>query len=572
MQSSAGAARIWGGVLAGLLAWLVLGAESLTAQESGGTYLQLELEGEVWRAGDAERTPIARWQALTTLRRAGSDPAVRGLWIDLVQSPSLADAQELRELVATLRASGREVLVHCAGGTDTVGYFLASAGSTIVLSPFATLELVGLGLEATFLREGLQKAGLTADVWRSDAYVAAAEMLTRDSMSESFREVSDSILDGFYRELVQAIAAGRSTTVEQVRAWIDEGPYTAAEAAAASRRLIDGVAHRDELLQKLRNRTAADLDLVDLARYERTSAPTLVRPERIALVHIAGLLVTGNSRRDAALGELQGARSLTNLLREIRGTTGVRAVVLRIDSPGGSLLAADLVRREVALLAEVKPVVVSFGARGGGAAYFIAAPAQHILALPTTLTGSLGLLMGHVHFEPWLEKLGVRRERVTRGHRADSAISNAPTAVLERRRAQLRLESQYRLAMAQIAADRRLHPKLSPEYVDSVGKGRMWTGRQALEFRLVDELGGLDRALAKAQELAGLSIESVVPLAPISEADDWWGRFREIVGSRVAIEVPIEDLWEGPVAALGLFGWVGGEGPYMMHPLDLRIR
>ncbi|MEQ8764985.1 MAG: S49 family peptidase [Planctomycetota bacterium] len=555
------------GWLIGLFALACLGEAE--AQVAGGLYLQLEVSGDTYRSGAEGEPELANWETLLALRRATSDPGVRGLWIDLERSPSIARAQELRGALRAMRQSGREVIVHAESGLDTIGYYLASAANRIALSPFSMLELTGLRLEATFLRGAFEKSGLTADILRSGRFVAAAEILTRESMSESFREMADSVLEGIYSEVVHGIAEGRETTVEQIQTWMSQGPYSAMPAARAELGLIDDVGHRDELIEKLRGRVTSDLSIRGLGEYAR-SQPQVARPDRIALVSIDGLLIHGESRHDAVLGKLEGSSTLAALLREIRASSGVRAVVLRVESPGGSLLAADLVRREVELLARAKPVVVSFGDIGGGAAYFFAAPAQRILAMPTTLTGSIGLMEGEVNWHQVLTRLGVEKELLRRGQIPPATATDVTQA---RSRRQSRLNEQYRQAVARIAADRQVVPKLSADFVDSAGKGRIWTGRQALEFRLIDELGGLDEAIARAQELAGLSMQTIVPLAPASTTSvDWWQRLRQVVGASITIDVPIEEGWEGPAAVLGLFSWIGTEGPLMMQPLDLVVR
>lgn len=444
-----------------------------------------------------------------TLDIIGNDEHVRTvvLRFDTLQT-GLSILYSLRRLLLDLRAKGKR-LVAWLPTAETHDYYLASACDEIILPQAGRLSALGLRLEATFLKDALSLAGVEADFESIAEYKTAPDTFRRSTMSEPHREMLDSILDSAYHEIVSAIAEGRKLDETRVRELIDAMPLTAAEAVETG--LADAVLYEDELAAHLapNDSVVPLLPWRQAVRRLRTPIKWTTR-QRIGIVSLEGTIVPGRSRRvpipvplPIPIGTLAGAETIVQALRSAETDTRIVAVILNVETPGGSAIASDLIWREVRRLRERKPVVVLMGAQAASGGYYVSAPASRIVARPTTLTGSIGIWSGKFALADLYNKLGIGREAVQRGAMAGLYSETTSFSKEERERVRHDLGTSYALFKTRVANGR----GMTEEQVEDVARGRAWTGAQAREIGLVDELGDLKTAMTIAKELAGLDPE-----------------------------------------------------------------
>ncbi len=442
------------------------------------------------------------------LERLAADNRVRGIVLHL-KGLDLAPArvQSLRRAVERFRRSGKRVIVY-APSLGTYTYALASVADEIVVPPGAALHVAGLLMEAFFLKETLALAGIEAEIEAIAEYKTAGDILRRAEMSEAHREMLNALLDALYRWVVETIARARNLSEEEVEAIINGMPMTAEQAQEAG--LVDAVRFEDEVEAHLEESGTV---IPWSAARRWVKRPRRWRPaSAIGLVPVEGTIVLGESRRLPfplpLVGDQAGTETVIRALRRAAREERVAAVVLYVDSPGGSALASAMIAREVVRLGRRKPVVVYMGDVAASGGYYVAAGAKAIVAQPGTLTGSIGVLGGKVVSAGLLRKLRAGREVLTRGEAAALFHDAAPFSPQERRKLRAQLEDTYARFVAHVAEGR----GMDREAVDTVGRGRVWTGQQAQERGLVDELGDFEVALARAKELAGLDPERWVPI------------------------------------------------------------
>lgn len=431
----------------------------------------------------------------------------------------------LRRLLTELRAKGKR-LIAWLPAADLATYYLASACDEIVFPPSARITLLGLRAETTFLKDALDLVGVEADMEAVAEYKTAPETFRRTTMTAPHREMLNAILDSHFGELVSAIAEGRGLDRGRVRALIDRPPMTAAEAVDAG--LADAVLYEDELAAHFAEKAgdgegenghkpAALVSWQDAASWIRRPLKWTTK-RRIGVISVEGMIVPGRSRRLPVplplpiFGTLAGADNIVQALRSAEASDRIAAVILHVETPGGAALASDLICREVRRLRECKPVVVLMGRQATSGGYYISAPAHYIVARPMTLTGSIGIWGGKFVLADLYAKAGLRREAVQRGAMAGLYADTARFSEQEREWVRRDLGLSYSRFKAQVAEGRHM----TPEQVETVARGRLWTGAQAAEVGLVDQLGDFDAALAKAKELAGLDPEREMTVVSIN--------------------------------------------------------
>ena len=404
-------------------------------------------------------------------------------------------------------------LFHDAGGrsaallerADNETYYLASGTRRIYVTPSAALDLIGLRAEGFFLKNLLDHLGIEPQLYSLGDYKSAAEMFTREKMSSPSRANTDSILDDLQQQLIDRVARSRSVSELQVQQWIDRGPFTARQ--ARDQGLIDGIAYEDEVqeLFRLQRPALSELPLSKLKSREGflKRLLTFYRPQ-IAYLVVDGVLSSGESRRGTSRRPVVGAETPIRLLRETRRRKRVKAIVLRVNSPGGSAPASDLVWRQIHLTNKEKPVIISFGDVAASGGYYLATAGRAILGMPGTLTGSIGVVQGKFNLGKLFSKLGVTVDGLDKGKRAGylslaRAFSKDEAGIIQD---QLR-EFYEELFLKKVCESRK---KLLEE-VRKLAEGRLWTGRLASENALLDRLGGLIDALKLAQSEAGLPEE-----------------------------------------------------------------
>ena len=456
--------------------------------------------------------PIGGGQHLTVrgyvdvIRKAKQDRRVARLLIKPggLESPFWAKVQEVRDAIVDFRRSGKPVYAFLEYG-GSKEYYLASAADKVYLLPTSTLDLTGLPSYEVFLRGTFDWVGTYPDFLHVGDYKTAVNTFTEKGFTPAHREMSESLNQDQFDQLVRGIADGRRKPEDEVRALIDRGPFQPEEALRVG--LVDDLAYEDELDD------VADVTLdaqIEVENYARVTWEALgvSRRARIAVVNAVGTMVSGESGFDPINGPVLGSDSLVEQIREARGS-GAKALVLRIDSPGGSSVASDVIWRELMITKDKGlPVIVSMSDLAASGGYYMAAAGDVIVAQPGTLTGSIGVYTGKFVTGGTFEKLGANIETVRQGKFADMYSPDRPFTQEERTKVLESMQATYDHFVERVADAR----QMTPEKVDQIGQGRVWTGRQAREVGLVDELGGLMAAVAVAKQRAKIPAEEEVQL------------------------------------------------------------
>ena len=494
------------------------------------------------------------------LERIAADSRVKGVVLIISGlTAGSATLGSLRTTILRLRQAGKQCVAYMHE-LDTWSYYLASACDQILAPESVSFRAAGLWTETLFLKDTLALVGLEADFEAIAEYEVSPDTLRRSEMTAPHREMLESLLDSLYGELLAAMAQGRQLAEERIRDLLDMAPLTATQAAEAS--LLDGVCYEDELPHLLGSgEIPATLVAWDAAQRQ------LVQPRRshsrraIGVISLVGTIVRGPSQRAPIPVPLPlplppaqaGSDTLVQQLRAAAGDKRLAAIILHVDSPGGSALASDLIWREVASLRRTKPVVVFMSNLAASGGYYVSAPASEIVAQPTTLTGSIGIWGGKIVAKELHGKLQASRQIISRGKAAGIYSDAAPFSDDERARIRADIGSSYASFKACVAKGR----SLSDDEVEAIARGRVWTGEQALEIGLVDSLGDLRDAVNRARQLAGLSPRRHAPLLDL------------VIPKRyhLAQATPVE-----------LSAWLDGarsllrEGVYALAPWSVRFR
>src|SRR3954454_7326600 len=421
---------------------------------------------------------------LKTLHEAGDDPRVVGLVARVGDtSMPLARAQELRAAVGAFAAGGKPTIAWTdtfgESGNGTVPYFLASGFGKVWLQPSGELNLAGVAAEVTFLRGALDKLGVEPQFGQRYEYKSAADRIVATGFTDAHREALDRLAESAWEQIIEAIAKARGIAVDDVARLADRSPIFPDDALAAQ--LIDYVGHRDEVYAAARRAAGGDVQLLFADRWSPKTSPVtrVVRQVRqkdapgVALVDGFGGIVTGRSRRSALQGRLMGSDTVTAALRTAVRDEKTRAIVFRVDSPGGSAVASDSIWRDVACARQAgKPVVVSMGAVAGSGGYYVACGADEIIAEPGTLTGSIGVLGGKAVVTGLTERLGLHHDAVQRGANARFASPHVRYDAEAQERLDALLDRIYDDFTSRVADGR----GMTKEAVHEVARGRVWTG------------------------------------------------------------------------------------------------
>jgi len=455
------------------------------------------------------RTPTVR-SVVDNLRKAKADGRVRAVMLKPTgfESPFWGKVQEIRDAVIEFKKSGKPVYAYLEYGGDRE-YYLATAADKIYLMPASPLNLTGVATYELFLRGTLDKIGAYPDLHHIGDYKTAVNTFTEKGYTPAHKEMDQSLNRDLYEQIVRGIADGRKKNEADVQHLFDDGPFLPEDALRAG--LIDDVAYEDQVDEKLRaGEQRRQIDSDDYTRISLSSVG-LNRGPRIAVIYAAGAITGGRSGFDPLNGAVVGSDTLIEYIRQARRDSSVRAIVLRIDSPGGSATASDAIWRELTIAKNERadrPLVASMSDLAASGGYYIAMPAQVIVAQPSTLTGSIGIFGGKIVTGGVYDKLGARIESTSIGRNAEINSPARPFNPEELKKLQEQLQAFYD-QFVEKAADSR---HSTPEQIDALAQGRVWTGRQAKQNHLVDELGGLDRAIAIAKQRAKIPAENDVEL------------------------------------------------------------
>lgn len=479
--------------------------------------------------------PLVLREAVAALHRAAEDPRVAGL-IARVELPAAAagPVQELREAVAAFTAV-KPSLAWAESYPGTLSYYLASAFGEVWMQPSGTVGLVGFATNALFLRDALDKAGIEAQFVARGEYKSAANLFTQDRYTDAHREADTRLLESLRGQVWQAVAESRNVNQDTLDGLADRAPLLRDVAVESG--LIDRVGFRDEAYARIAelvgdgedSPTDADDDdappRLFVTRYARAtgpggpSVPGRGPKSTIAVVTVAGPIVSGRGGSRTPFGSSNaGGDTIAAALREAAHDDSVSAIVLRVDSPGGSVTASETIWREVTKARERgKPVVASMGAVAASGGYYVSMCADAIVANPGTITGSIGVVTGKLVARDLKVRLGVGSDSVRTNANADAWSINAPFTPEQQAQVEAEADLFYTDFVERVADGR----NLSVEAVDAVARGRVWTGADALEHGLVDELGGLRAAVRKAKVLAGIDEDDKVRLVSYPGSSVW---------------------------------------------------
>lgn len=526
--------------------------------------------------------PQSLGSLLAQFRKAKVDKRITAVMLDIDMSDAgWAKSEEIRWAIEDFRTSGKPVYAYMETSLNK-DYYIATACDKVFVPPSGELFTIGLAADVMFFRGSLDKLGIYPDMYQIGKYKSAGDTFTQKEMTPAHREVINSLLDDLYGRYIEGIAKSRSKSPEDVKALIDNAPFSAKQAKDAG--LIDGALYHDEVEKELKKRLGyKDSDELAIARagdYRQISQESLGlnKGERIAVIYAAGDITSGKSTFSGSGQETIGSDSLVKTINEARDDKTIKAIVLRIDSPGGSGLASDIIWRALELAKAKKPLVVSMSDVAASGGYYIACNANKIVAEPSTITGSIGVVGGKPVIKGFYDWIGVTNEYVLRGKNAGMFRETEKFSDTERQKFVEFIGSTYDDFITKVAKGR----SKEKTYIDSIGQGRVWTGRQGKENGLVDEYGGLDKAIEVAKQLANLpadkGIQRVIMPKPPSffeellnsggDGDDAGAQANQQAAILAALP---EDARRALRYAQLLDRARSGEAIYML-PFSLRIR
>lgn len=533
-----------------VLALVVIGGLAARGWLSGGkgiadaSWVLIDLQGTYGEdvPGDSvarllgEET-LSLLELLLMIRDAGEDPRVAGLVVRIRPLAfGWAKAQDVRDALLRFRDSGKPLhaYLELELGGGTMEYYVASAAEEIHVPPAAAAPVTGLLAQFVFLGGIWDKLDVEMQVVKIREYKTFGDMLANKEMSPHHREMADSLLDSMYAQVVDGIAAQRELEPAAVRAAIDAGPATPNELQRAG--LVDDAAYLDELRSRL---IGGDGEFLRGEEYAEHRRPLPNRPpvtHRLALVYGVGPVTTGESQASPFDGEsTMGSDTLVEAFQNATDDEEVEAIVFRVDSPGGSALASDLIWRAARAAGEKKPVIVSMSDVAASGGYYVSASAHRIMAQPGTITGSIGVVLAKPNVRGLLSNLGINTVELRRGELATMLSLTESFSPAELRRVTATMDYVYDQFLERVAAGRRL----DKEQVNAVGRGRVWTGAQASENGLVDELGGFFAAINAAKTAVGIAPDEKVELVFYPRQRTLFERLGQLFGSRVMGAMPL---------------------------------
>jgi len=501
------------------------------SQPTRGSVLELAVEGEIPDYVEVEglshvfggRRMTLR-DDIEALRLAREDHRINGLLVT-INGPSLGSGrlQELRDAIIDFQKKGKWAVAYLeTAGEFSPGnrdYYLATACGTIWLSPPGDINLVGMRVEPPFIRGTLDLLGIVPDMDHIGKYKSAMNTITDKEMNDSFRESMEALVGSIFGQVLKGIAAGRGMSEEKVSSLVDEGPYIGPRALKAG--LVDRLGYRDELESSLKEKNDGALSLIKISSYLKAGRFFGYGP-RITLIYALGGVSRGENQSNPFTGEMtMGAETTAAAIRKAREDPSIKAIVFRVDSPGGSYIASDVIYHQVILTKAVKPIVVSMGDVAASGGYFVSMGADKIVAEPATITASIGVLAGKMVTTGFWNKVGITFDSVQRGKHATFFSTGVRYTPEEREIFASWLDRIYKDFVGKAAKGR----GRTFEQIHEVAQGRVWSGEDALRLGLVDELGGLTTAIRRALVLARMDPDARVQLVVMPEPRSWFSQF-----------------------------------------------
>ncbi|MCE2787891.1 MAG: signal peptide peptidase SppA [Bacteroidota bacterium] len=505
-------------ILVGIAASIASSAKDDEADISENSILQLNLSYDIpERTSDnpfgnfdpismESKNPIGLHDIVKSIKYASTDDRIKGIYMKVDFSPaSYGTLEEIRDALIEFKKSKKFIIAY-GEMMEEHAYYVASVADKIYLNPSGELLIDGFSYNEYYLKGMLDKVGVQAQLIRHGKYKAAGEPFVAEKMSNENRQQIESFMGSMFTHFIAKIAEARKKSADEVRN-IAEKLLVQGPADAKKYGMIDELKYEDEVDELLKKKSGVDkkIKLVSIDAYhKKVKEGKLTAKEKIAIVYANGEIISGEGSDDEA-----GSAKIAAAIKEARTDSSIKALVLRVNSPGGSVIASEVMWREVQLTRNVKPVIVSFGAVAASGGYYIATPANVIVAEPNTITGSIGVFGMLLNAEKLIkDKLGINVEKVKFGEFADLGSPDRPLTEAEKAIVQKMVDHTYVDFVNKVAKGRNLRY----EQVDSIAEGRVWSGVDAKRIGLVDELGGLDKALAIAKQKAGIDEYRLIQL------------------------------------------------------------
>jgi protease-4 len=494
---------------------------------------------------------------LDALDNARTDPRITGLVVRIAPlQTGWAKLEEIRSHLLAFRASKKPSICYLGyDGIQNQEYYLASACEQIWLVPTTPVSIRGMMAEATFIRGTLDKLKIVPEYYHIAEFKTAGNMFTEKKFTPAHKEEVESLLRSVYEQYLGDTSKARGMSRDQFETILNRGPLSTAD--ALSGKIVDRVGYWDQIQDYFKKR-GSGWNPVSLNSYRTTLVAPNFALDKIAIVYASGLIVSGDSGTTAAGGFIMGGDSVAADIRRARMDSSIKAIVLRVDSGGGSVVGSEVIRREVELAHEVKPVVVSMSDVAASGGYWIASPADKIVADPNTITGSIGVIIGKLNVSGLFNLLGVSTDYVATSDNATLFSAQQNFTPAQREYIEKSLHETYDDFIKGVAAGR----KLPIDAVDKIGKGRVWSGSQAKGLGLVDELGGTDRAIEVAKQLAHIPASDPVRLVRLPEEKTFFQqlleREKEQMSESESLQATLQHI-------LGLMEPVQARLPYELH-------
>lgn len=463
---------------------------------------------------DFNLTPVAGLnEILANIKKASSDKKIKGILIENGPlSSGWATTEEIRDALDKFSECGKFIIAYSDYVMSQQGYYLSTIADKVYINPSSTLDFKGLSGEVMFFKKALEKLGIEVQVTRHGKFKGAVEPFMLDAMSKENKEQIESYIGSIWSHVIEKIAKSRNLTPEHLNNMADNlTGYVGAD--ALENRLIDGLVYRDALqdtLKILSGLTTDDrINMVSMTKYTNVPNPEKMvsAKNKIAVIYAEGTIVMGKGNENNI-----GGNGYADVIKKAREDSSIKAIVFRVNSPGGNAIASDIIWREVELAAKAKPVIISMGNYAASGGYFISAPGTTILASPSTITGSIGVFGLLPDAKKLMnQKLGITSETVNTNKNSDFPSVYRPMSIYEKEIMQKSIEQVYTDFVQKVSEGR----SMSPGAVDSIGQGRVWSGTNALKIGLVDALGGLQASIDTAANLAGIETYSIRELPPL---------------------------------------------------------
>src|SRR5580693_897930 len=502
-------------------------------------------------------TPIVLHDYLDAIDTAATDSHITGLVVRIGPlETGWGKLEEIRAHLLKFRSSGKPTICYLGyDGIQNPEYYLASACKEIWLVPTAPVSIRGMMAQAIFFRGTLDKLKIVPEYYHIAEFKTASNTFTEKKFTPEHKEEVEGLLRSVYEQYLRETSKARDMTRDQFETILNRAPLSTDEAVQA--KIVDRIGYWDQVQDYFKG-SKGSWNPISLNQYRSVPSAPNFALDKIAIIHATGLIVSGDSSTTAAGGFIMGGDSVAADLRKARQDSSIKAIVLRVDSGGGSVVASEVIRREVQLAHETKPVVVSMSDVAASGGYWIASPADKIIADPNTITGSIGVLIGKMNVSGLYNLLGISTDYVATSDNATlfSAQQNftpAQQAYIERS-----MHETYDAFVKGVAAG----GKMSPEAVDKIGKGRVWSGAQAKDLGLVDELGGTDTAIDVAKQLAHIPASERVNIVRFPEEktflEQLFERQKEQMRESESIEATLQHI-------MGLLEPVQARLPYELH-------